>query len=160
MTPRHRAARRRAIVREELALFWEDLGQHFQKLGAGFRSALENYDSALQSHDRKHHELQQFLRRLALGRRWVGDHEVSDSAANRHAFGDVGGADLGHEGGLAHSSSPSLCFDRRARGSYSSSPLGPSSVWSWIRTRSGPVRVTAEPGCAWCTALCSTSNVV
>ena len=38
-----------AIVREELALFWEDLGQRFQKLGAGFRSALENYDSALQS---------------------------------------------------------------------------------------------------------------
>jgi hypothetical protein len=36
---------------------------------------------------------------------------------------------------------------------YSSSQLGPSSVWSWIRTRSGPVRVTAEPGCAWCTAL-------
>jgi DNA-binding CsgD family transcriptional regulator len=30
-----------AIVREELALFWEDLGQRFQKLGAGFRSALE-----------------------------------------------------------------------------------------------------------------------
>jgi hypothetical protein len=55
--------------------------------------------------------LQQFLRRLALGRRWVGDHEVSDSAANRHAFGDVGGADLCHEDGLAHSSSPSLCFD-------------------------------------------------
>ena len=47
-----------AIVREELALFWEDLGQRFQKLGAGFRSALENYDSALQSHDRKHQELQ------------------------------------------------------------------------------------------------------
>ena len=55
--------------------------------------------------------LQQFLRRLALGRRWVGDHEVSDSAANRHAFWDVGGADLGHEDGLAQSSSPSLCFD-------------------------------------------------
>jgi hypothetical protein len=100
-----------AIVRQELALFWEDLGQHFQKLGAGFRSALEKFDSALQSHDRKHQELQQFLRRLALGRRWVGDHEVSDGAANRHAFGDVGCADLGHEDGLAHSSSPSLCFD-------------------------------------------------
>jgi len=104
-----------AIVREELALFWEDLDERFQKLGAGFRSALENYDSALQSHDRKHQELQQFLRRLALGRRWVGDHEVSDRAANRHAFGDVGGADLGHEDGLAHSSSPSLCDRQRRR---------------------------------------------
>jgi hypothetical protein len=71
-----------AIVREELALFWEDLGQRFQKLGAGFRSALENYDSALQSHDRKHQELQQFLLRLALGRWWVGDHEVSDRAVS------------------------------------------------------------------------------
>jgi hypothetical protein len=37
----HTAQRVGAIVREELALFWEDLGQRFQKLGAGFRSALE-----------------------------------------------------------------------------------------------------------------------
>jgi hypothetical protein len=44
--------------------------------------------------------------------------------------------------------------------SYSASPLGPSSVWSWIRTRSGPVTVTAQPRCARCTSLCSTSNVV
>ena len=74
-----------AIVREELALFWEDLGQRFQKLGAGFRSALENYDSALQSHDRKHQELQQFLLRLALGRWWVGDPRVAVSARSRSA---------------------------------------------------------------------------
>jgi hypothetical protein len=98
------------IVSEELAAFREDLGQRFQKkLDASFGSALENYDSALQSHDRKHQELQQFLLNdfsLAIGRWWVGGHEVSDSAADRHAFRDLGSADLGHEVGLAHGSSP------------------------------------------------------
>ena len=39
----------------------------------------------------------------------VSPHLHCKIRANRHAFGDVGGADLGHEDGLAHSSSPSLC---------------------------------------------------
>ena len=114
MTPRHRAVRRRHRPRGTSSVLGRSSASTFRNSvpASDRRSRTTTRPSSRMTESIM--SLQQFLRKLALGRRWVGDHEVSDSAANRHAFCDVGGADLGHEDGLAQSSSPSLCLTASA----------------------------------------------